>query len=510
MMQEKVEYAIETRDLCKSFGDLKANDHISLKIRKNTIHAIAGENGAGKSTLMNMLTDILTPDSGEILVNGEPVVFKNPMDAVKKGIGMIYQEFMLAADMSVLDNIITGFEVRKGMFIDQKESRRKVEKICKDYNLSIPLDEPIRDLPVAIQQQVEIVKVLYRGADIIIMDEPTAVLTPQGIEGLFAAMRMLKGLGKTILFISHKLNEVFEICDEITVLRDGKQVGTYLPENMTPQLLANYMVGREVMLQAKKRPAHFGDVLLSVKNLRVNDKDGVERVHGVNLELHAGEILGIAGVAGSGENFLIEALFGLTKPAAGSKIVFNGVNMTRELPFGHRKAGIGYVPQDRMGTGCNRPAPIWENAIMGYHKAHGFKSKWLVDKKQSLAFTKAIKDNFDVKYQSPYDKIGSLSGGNVQKLIVGREMLQKNALLIAEDPTRGIDVGAIEYIWEKIIDFADQGGAVLLVSHELNEVMQLSDTIRVIFNGQLYDAGHYKELSEAEIGLIMTGGVESA
>lgn len=502
----KNEYVLETNNICKYYGQLKANDHISIKIKRNTIHAIVGENGAGKSTLMGILTDAVKPDFGDIILNGEKVVFKNPMDAAKHGIGMIYQEFMLASDFTVFENIIVGFEETKGTFIDYKKCRDKVERICKDYNFNLPLDELINDLPVAILQQIEIVKVLYRGADLIIMDEPTSTLTPQGIEGLFQAMRVLKDAGKTILFITHKLKEVFEISDEITVLRLGKHIGTYNPKDLNQQKLANLMVGREVIMKANKKKADHGDIVLNVSNLSVFDQDNTQRLKGINFNIHAGEILGIAGVAGSGQQYLASSIFGLNKVAEGSKIEYFGEDITNQSPRENRSAKIGYIPQDRMSVGCDRTSSIWENAIMGYHRAHGFKPKWLVNHKQANEFTDNVVNNFAVKVQNINSHVGSLSGGNVQKLIVGREFSQNNKLLLIEDPTRGIDVGAIEYIWNKLLEFASQGVAVLLVSHELNEVMELSDRIMVMYDGKLYDGGKHGELNEFDLGLLMMGG----
>ena len=501
------EYVLETRDICKFYGPLKANDHISIKVKRNTIHAIVGENGAGKSTLMGILTDTVKPDYGDIILNGEKVVFRNPMDAARHGIGMIYQEFMLAPNFSVFENIIVGFEETKGAFVDYKKSREKVEKICKDYNFNLPLDEVINELPVAMLQQIEIVKVLYRGADLIIMDEPTSTLTPQGIEGLFQAMRVLKAAGKTILFITHKLQEVFEVSDEITVLRLGKYVGTYDPKELNQQKLANLMVGREVILQANKQPGEPGEPVLSVKNLSVYDQDNIQRLKYVSFDIHAGEILGIAGVAGSGQQYLSKTIFGLSKAAEGSKIEYMGHDITDNTPRENRAEHIGYVPQDRMVMGCDVKTSIWENTIMGYHRAHGFKTRWLVDHKDANEFTEKVVDDFAVKIQSINSNVGSLSGGNIQKLIVGREFSQDNKLLLIEDPTRGIDVGAIEYIWGKLLEFASQGAAVLLVSHELNEVMELSDRIMVMYNGELYDGGKYGEFDESQLGLLMTGGV---
>ena len=347
---------------------------------------------------------------------------------------------------------------------------------------------------------------LYKGADIIILDEPTSVLTPQGVEGLFDAIRFLKQHGKTIIFISHKLKEVFTIADEITVLRDGKVSGHVYPNEVNENELANMMVGREVMLQSNKVMCPPGDKILEVKNLSVKDKEGVLRVKNVSFDIRAGEIVGIAGVAGSGQQQLVEAIFGARKPEQGAEIRFCGEDITYKTSRERRCMGIGYVPQDRLGAGGNAVGTLWENAIMGYHVAHGFKSKVFLNRQEVEDFSNQVIDEFHVKCQGLNDKLRSLSGGNIQKLIVGRESIQNNKLLIVEDPTRGIDVGAIEFVWSKLLEIAKSGMAVLLVSHELNEVMQLSDRILVIYNGELSDGGRYQELTDKEIGLLMLGG----
>ena len=489
----------------KTFGSLVANDDIDFFVKKGTVHALIGENGAGKSTLMNILTAIHKQDSGSIFLNGEEMTFKSSLDAAMHGIGMVHQEFMLYPELTVYDNIILGFEKKAGIFINRKACRKKIEDICEQYHFSISLDALTKDLPVAVLQQVEIVKILYRDADIIILDEPTSVLTPQGIQGLFRAIRFLVKAGKTIIFISHKLKEVFEIADEITVLKDGKVTGNVLPSEIDQRGLASLMVGRDVIMQANKVKVEFGDPVLTVTDLRVKDKDEIERVKGVGFEVRAGEIVGIAGVAGSGQQQLVEALFGM-RPVKTGKIVFEGNDITKKSITDRRVMGIGYVPQDRLGAGGNITSSIWENAIMGYHVAHGFKSKVLLNFKQIENFTDEIVNAFSVKRQKNADRLSSLSGGNTQKLIVGREFLQDNKLLIIEDPTRGIDVGAIEFVWKKIIQIAASGVGVLLVSHELNEVMQLSDRILVIYNGELFDGGTKDELSEEQIGLLMLGG----
>lgn len=500
-------YALELKSVTKKFGNLIANDSVNLAVEKGCVHAIVGENGAGKSTLMNIVTAIHKPDAGEIYLHGNKVEFKNTMDATRHGVGMVYQEFMLFPDFTVWENIVTGFEQRSlGVFVSAQKSKVKIEKICKKYNFDIPLDSVVNNLPVALLQQIEIVKTLYRGADIIILDEPSAVLTPQGVEGLFEAIRSLKEMGKTIIFISHKLKEVFRIADKISVMRGGKLVNNVLPSDIDEQQLANMMVGNEVMLKAQKLPCNPREIKLSVQNLNVTDAKGIKRLKDVSLEVRAGEIVGIAGVAGSGQQQLIDTIIGLRAPDNGSTIELFGKNVSGASVRERRCMGMSYVPQDRMSEGVNPEGDIWENAIMGYHIVKGFSSKLWLKRREVNEFTKEIISNYFVKVQSLNDNIKSLSGGNIQKLIVGRELSQDSKLLIVADPSRGIDVGAIEFIWKKIVELADSGVAVLLISHELNEVMELSDRIMVMYNGTLQPAGAHGELSEYDLGYIMMGG----
>ena len=502
-----MEYVLELKKITKIFGKLVANDQIDLAIEKGSVHAIVGENGAGKSTLMNIVTAMHKPDGGEIYLRGNKVEFKNPMDATRHGIGMVYQEFMLFQDFTVWENIVTGFEERTlGIFVSARKSRSRIEEICRKYNFDIPLDTVVNDLPVAVLQQVEIVKALYRGADIIILDEPTAVLTPQGVEGLFMAIQSLKEMGKTIIFISHKLKEVFRIADKISVMRGGKLIGTVLPSEMNEQQLANMMVGGEVMLKAQKLPCRPRETLLKIESLSMTDSKGVQRLKDVSLEVKAGEIVGIAGVAGSGQQQLIEAVTGLRPPDAGSRISLFGKDVSGTSVRERRCMGMGYIPQDRMSEGVNPEGAIWENAIMGYHIVKGFSSKVWLKRKETDEYTGKIVKDYAVKMQGMDDNIKSLSGGNIQKLIVGREFSQDSKFLVVADPSRGIDVGAIEFIWKKIVELAAGGVGILLISHELNEVIELSDRILVMYNGALYPAGVHGELSEYDIGYIMMGG----
>lgn len=502
-------YALELSNIRKTFGSLVANDDISLKVEQGTIHAVVGENGAGKSTLMYIVVGVHKPDSGTIRINGKIAEFSTPLEAVLSNIGMVYQEFMLFNEFTVWENIISGFEeMSGGVFVSKKKSIKKIRKICSEYNFNIPTEAKINELPVAVLQQVEIVKVLYRGAEIIILDEPTSVLTPQGVDGLFAALRSLKEMGKTIVFISHKLKEVFKIADKISVLRNGKLVDTVEPADINEQQLANMMVGSQVMLKAYKLPCKPANTVLEVHNLNVSDdKDrSLKRVKNVSFSVKAGEIVGIAGVAGSGQQPLIETIMGYKEPDKGSVIKLLDEDVSNKSIRERRCLGIGYVPQDRMGLGVNARALIWENAIMGYHIAKGFSSKIWLKRREADKFTNEIKNNYSVKMQSPSDKITALSGGNIQKLILGREFLQSTKLLIVEDPSRGIDVGAIEFVWKKIIELAVSGVGVLLISHDLNEVLELSDRILVMYNGALTSGGLHGEKNEYDIGLLMMGG----
>ncbi|MDR3164277.1 MAG: ABC transporter ATP-binding protein [Synergistaceae bacterium] len=500
-------YILEMRNIRKTFGALAANDDITLKVRKGSVHSLIGENGAGKSTLMNILTGIYRPDYGEIFLGGRKVNFRNPQDAARHGIGMVYQEFMLFRELSVLENIMYGFEEKKafGILIDRKKSKKKLEEICEKYHFNIPLGAKVADLPVSMLQQVEIVKVLYKGADIIVLDEPTSVLTPQGVEGLFDAVRFLVASGKTIIFITHKLKEVFAVADEITVLRDGKVTGNVRCDGTTENALANLMVGRDVTFGSGKSVHEPGVKVLEVRNLSVRDKDGVLRLKEASFDVREGEIVGIAGVAGSGQQQLVEAVFGISRAEKG-RVTFLGNDVTDAEPRDRRLMGMGYVPQDRLGAGGNAAAAIWENSIMGYHISENFKSKFFLSRQEVENFADKVVSQFNVKTRSIDDKLSSLSGGNIQKLIVGRESIQDKKLLIVEDPTRGIDVGAIEFVWGKMLDIVKSGMSILLVSHEINEVMQLSDRILVIYEGRLYDGGAYLELDDKEIGFLMTGG----
>lgn len=501
-----IRYELSLLGINKSYGSLKANDNIDLFVRKGSIHTIIGENGAGKSTLMSILSGVVKADSGEIRKNGELIHINSPNDAARFGIGMVYQEFMHFGGLTALDNIIMGNEPLSFGCIDRKYAKRKIEEICEKYSFRVSPDMYVKKMSVSMLQQLEIVKILYRNADILILDEPTSVLTPQEIEGLFAALRSLRDKGKTIIIITHKLKEVLEIADEITVLKGGKVSGRLRAEEADEKKLARLMVGREVLLNAQKRSREAGEEILRIEALSVRDDKGIERIKNASLTVRAGEIVGICGIAGSGESELAAAVTGMGGEIKGGRIFLCDQDITGEKISVRRSMGMGYVPQDRNRIGANREGSLWETAFMGHHIVSGADKKILMDRAEILSFTKKIIEEFKIKAGGAEEKVSSLSGGNLQKLVVGREFLDKYKLIVMEDPTRGVDVGAIEFIWKEILEYAFGGTAILLVSHELSEVMQLSDRIFVMHQGELIELAEGSQMSEKEIGLYMLRG----
>lgn len=498
---------LELNNICKYYGSFAANKDISLKIKKGTVNAVVGENGAGKSTLMNIIAGVNRPSGGEILLNGTKVSFQDANDANRAGIGMVSQEFMLFEKLSVLDNIIMGYEdTAKGLFIDKKESAGKVKQICEEYGFHFDLNTLIRDLPISVQQQVEIVKVLFRKADIIILDEPTAVLPYQEVQGLFRAIRYLISQGKTILFITHKLKEVLEISDTITVMKNGQISGEVSKSEATELSLTNMMVGREVILKLDKKGNRSDKEVLSVRNLVVKDDRKITRVKDVSFSLMEGEILGIVGVSGNGQNELVEAITGMRTYESGA-ISLNGEALPAGSPRSNRQRHIGYVPQDRIGVGSSVSSSLVENCMMGYHLEHLKKHGCLMDYQEAEAFAGGIIAAYSVKTQSNRSLAGSLSGGNLQKLIVGREFSQNNRVLLIEDPTRGIDVGSIEFIWKEIQKQVEQERvSVILITYDLTEAMTLGDRILVLYDGRINKELTGPEYDEKEIGIYMMGG----
>jgi ABC-type uncharacterized transport system ATPase subunit len=500
---------LELHGITKQFPGVLANDKIDLDLREGEVHALLGENGAGKSTLMNVVYGLYHPDEGEILVKGKKTTLGSPREAIEAGIGMVHQHFMLIPVMSVAENIVLATEPRRGgVFLDYAAARRRVREISERYGLLVDPDAKIENISVGQQQRVEILKALYRGADILILDEPTAVLTPQEAKELFEIVRSLTGQGKSVIFISHKLNEVLEIADRISVLRRGKLVDTVEPKGVTEADLARLMVGREVLLRVEKPPAQPGDVLLEVEDLHVLDDRLLEAVRGVSFEVRAGEILGIAGVDGNGQTELVDAVTGLRHPTQGS-VRMLGKDVTRATARQRLDAGIGHIPQDRQLHGLILDFTLAENlALHEYRKepdsAHGFLfPRRLVDRARRL-----IKE-FDIRGGGPQTPAGSLSGGNQQKVIVAREVERDPRVLVAAQPTRGLDVGAIEFVHRRLVAERDEGRAILLVSLELDEILGLSDRILVIYEGRI--VGEFPPTAtEEELGVAMTGGGRKA
>jgi len=501
--------ALEVRNITKRFPGVLANDHISFTLEKGEIHAFLGENGAGKSTLMNILYGLYAPDEGEILIDGKPVTIRGSADAIRLGLGMVHQEYALVDTLTVAENIMLGTEMVSGPLLDERRANERIAALAKEYGLSVPPAAMVEDLPVGVQQRVEILKALYRNADILILDEPTAVLTPQESEDLFRVMRSLVERGKSIIFISHKLKEVLSIADRITVLRRGKVVGTTTPGQADEHTLASMMVGRDVVLEVDKTEAKPGRPVLEVSRLQVEDDRGQLAVDGVSLEVHAGEILGIAGVQGNGQTELVEAINGL-RAIVGGSVRVAGTDTTGASPRRITELGVAYIPEDRKGTGLVLAYPVADNMVLSTYYRPPFARGLRVDAEQIEQRATTLVKEFDVRTPSIWTRASSLSGGNQQKVIVAREFSRPIKLLIASQPTRGIDVGSIEFIHRSIIRQRDEGVAVLLVSAELDEVLALSDRIAVMFHGKLIAVLPRSEASRERLGLLMAGITQEA
>jgi simple sugar transport system ATP-binding protein len=501
------ELVLEMRGVRKEFPGVVANDDVSFDVRHGEVHALLGENGAGKSTLMNILYGLYKADAGEIFLSGKPVVFNSARDAIQAGIGMVHQHFMLIPVMTVAENIVLGTEpVRDGIFLDERGAEARVAELSAQYGLAVDPASLVSEITVGQEQRVEILKALYRGADLLILDEPTAVLTPQEAKELFEIINSLKADGKSIIFITHKLNEVLAIADRITVLRRGKVIETVPREGATEESLARAMVGREVLLRVDKPPAQPGDVLLSVKDLHVIDDRGIEKVRGVSFDVRAGEIVGIAGVDGNGQSELIDAITGLRKVESG-RISVAGRELADATAREMLDAGVGHIPEDRQRRGLVLEFSIAENiALHDYADPPDAKWGWLFPARMIELARRLIKE-FDVRGGGPLTRAGGLSGGNQQKLVVAREVARDPKVLIAAQPTRGLDVGAIEYLHQRLVGERGEGRAILLVSLELEEILSLSDRILVIYEGEIVGE-HTGEVSEDEIGLEMLGGRE--
>jgi ABC-type uncharacterized transport system ATPase subunit len=496
---------LELRGITKRFPGVLANDHINLTLEEGEIHALLGENGAGKTTLMNILYGLYQPDEGEIFVRGKQIQVHSPLDAISSGIGMVHQHFMLIPVFTVADNVMLGEEpLRAAGFLDRKRVIKTIEEISNQYNLEVSPTAYVRDLPVGVQQRVEIIKLLYRKADILIFDEPTAVLTPQEVDELFKIMRSLTTQGKSIIFITHKLGEVLDVADRITVIRRGAVVGSTIPAEADQNKLAAMMVGREVQLELEKVSSKVGDVVLEVGDLVVSDDLREVAVNHVSFEVRAGEILGVAGVQGNGQTELVEALTGLRGVVTGKLSLLNK-DITHATPRQITELGTAHVPEDRQRDGLVLGFPISENLVLNtYYQppyASGVSLKGDIVLRESLRLIQ----EFDVRTPGPSVTAGSLSGGNQQKVIIARELSRPLHLLIASQPTRGLDVGSIEYIHKQILLRRDDGVAVLLVSTELDEVLELSDRIAVMFRGKIVAVVPSENATKEYIGLLMAG-----
>lgn len=499
--------AIELIGINKRFGPVHANKDIDLAVKRGSVHGIVGENGAGKSTLMSILYGFYQADSGEIHVGGKPVTIHNSSDALALGIGMVHQHFMLVDNFTVIENVILGAEDSALLDPSVDKARRELQRLADEYGLAVPPDALIEELSVGQQQRVEILKALYRGADILILDEPTGVLTPAEADHLFKVLETLRNEGKTIILITHKLREIMAITDTVSVMRQGAMVATVETKDTSPEQLAELMVGRRVLLRVHKEPAKPGDVLLNVKDLVVADDQGTERVKGVSFSVRAGEILGVAGVAGNGQSELLEALAGM-RAARDGTILLNDEEVTAHNEDSAailRRKGLAHVPEDRIRMGLVTNFYAWENSILGYHDEPRYGKGLHLDTGAARAEAKRHFEKFDIRPANVDLKTANFSGGNQQKIVLAREMERDPDVLIVGQPTRGVDIGAIEFIHNQIIKMRDAGKAILLVSVELDEIRSLSDRIVVLFDGQIVGEADPETADEGQLGLLMAG-----
>ena len=506
--------AIELRGISKAFGPVQANRDIALRVMPGTIHGIIGENGAGKSTLMSILYGFYRADAGEIRVRGERREIHSSQDAIAAGIGMVFQHFKLVPNFSVLENVVLGAEEGRLLRPSLARARRLLRELSEEYQLDVNPDALVEDLSVGHQQRVEILKALYRRAEILILDEPTGVLTPAEADHLFRILRGLRDEGKTIVLITHKLREIMDATDTVSVMRRGEMTATVRTAETSPEALAELMVGRKVLLRVDKASARPGDVVLDVEDLRVRDGSGVERLRGINLRVRAGEILGVAGVAGNGQSELLEVLGGIT-PATGSvRLMGEPLDLTGAHSDGRtrRRQGIAHVPEDRHRLGLILDFMAWENTAFGYHDRPEYARGPLMDQDALRDDTRGKIERFDIRPADCWQRAASFSGGNQQKIVLAREIERDPALLLVGQPTRGVDIGAIEFIHERIVALRDAGRAILLVSVELDEILSLSDRIAVMFSGRIMGERLPSETSEGELGLLMAGmdGASSA
>jgi len=499
--------AIEMKGITKDFAStrVRANDHVDFSVEPGEVHALVGENGAGKTTLMSILYGLIKPDSGEIFIDSQKVRIDHPNDAIQHGIGMVHQHFKLVASFTVAQNILLGMEPNQAGFLNEQQENELVDDLAKKYNLPVDPTARIRDLPVSMQQRVEILKVLERKAKILILDEPTAVLTPQEVNELVAVIRGLSRLGYTVIFITHKLVEVMSVADRVSVMRGGKMIGTKKVSETSIPELARMMVGREVLLRVKKKEMQRGDVVLEARDISISDVNGLAAISHVSFQVHRGEIVGIAGVSGNGQTELVEAISGMNS-LDGGEILFKG-KIIDETSVGERRdMGMAHIPEDRMVVGLNLQTTLDENLIVSRYDHSQFSRYGFLLMKTISEFAEKVVRAFSIAAARPGEGIATLSGGNLQKVVVGRELSGDPAFIIANQPTRGLDVGSIEFVHKTLVEERDKGAGILLVSVELDEVMALSDRILVLYRGRIQGELDAATATEEEVGILMAGG----
>ena len=502
---EVADVVLEARGVTKRFPGVLANDAVDLTLRRGEVHCLLGENGAGKSTLMNVIFGLYQPDAGELLVEGEPVRFRSSADAIARGIGMVHQHFQLVQAFTVAENVILGEELRRGPLLDLDAAKERIAALSSDFGITVDPSAKVEDLSVGQQQRVELLKALFRDASILILDEPTAVLTPGEVDEFFGVVRSLTEQGKSIIFITHKLREVLAVADRITVIRRGKVVGSADPDEATPATLASLMVGREIILSIDKEPATPGDATLQVRNLDVADDRGYEAVTDLSFDVRAGEIFGIAGVEGNGQRELVEAITGM-RPKLGGTVGLDGVDLTHASPRKVDEMGVGHVPEDRNKHGVVESFTVADNLVLNTYGQKPFARRFIRQTRKIDEQATELVERYDVRTPGIHVPVGTLSGGNQQKVIIARELSGEPRVLIVAQPTRGLDVGSIEFIHRRIVEMRDAGAAVLLVSAELDEIFTLSDRIGVLFRGRLVGDFPRDEASRETVGYLMASG----
>lgn len=502
--EQSGEWIVEMRNISKSFGSVKANEGIDLAVREGSVHCLIGENGAGKSTVMSILYGLIQPDSGEIRVRGRTVSMKGPQDANALGIGMVHQHFKLVDSFTVAENIVMGREPTRWLRLNRKAAADITRRLSEQYGLAVDPSAKVKDLPVGVRQRVELLKALHRGSDVLVLDEPTAVLTPQESKELFATLRHLTDAGKTIILITHKMEEVERVADRVTVLRRGRIAGSLERADFDEKKLSVMMVGREVAETLEKAPAKLGAIVLEAKKVVAPGAQGALAVRGASLAVRAGEIVTVAGVEGNGQNEFVEAIAGL-RPVVSGQVIVNGREVTNESPLNVRKAGLAHVPSDRIATGLSVRQSVAENLLAGKHGRGEFRRGWLLNRAAIRAHGERLIERFDVRGPGPDSPALALSGGNMQKLVIAREMAHDAPLLIASLPTRGIDIGAIEMVHKHLIAARNEGKGILVVSSDLDEVFQLSDRIVVMYNGRFVGEFAPDSVTREELGLYMIG-----